>query len=581
MKTNLLFSVMLAGVLSLNSLAQNYELWGLKGGAIYKTDGNCENYEVVYDWPGSEGQQLSGSLILASNGKFYGMTPRGGTNNMGVIFEYDRKEKLYINKIEFDGTNGSYPAGSLIQASNGKFYGMTQQGGDNNYGVIFEYDLENNTLIKLLDFNNKEDDKGLHPMGSLMQANNGKLYGLTSEGGLYAGVFFEYDLTNNIYTVLKEFEGINNGRAPEGSVMQADNEKIYGMTKKGGSHDLGVLFEYDPDNNIFLRKISFDGADHGAYPCGNLIQASDGELYGVTAYGGTTNVGIIFSYNIANNIATKRFDIVSADQGAYPQGSLLQASNGKMYAGTSLGACSSGAIFEFDPVADTAILKVCHGYPKGNLIEIEALCIETTDTISETACDSYTSPSGKYTWTVSGTYADTLTNSEGCDSIISINLTVNTVDISVTQDGINLSANLNGASYQWLDCDNENAKVSGATDQSFTATANGSYAVAITHNSCTDTSACLSVTTVGIDGNIFGSEIKLYPNPANGDVTIESLNNTDTHISIFNITGKKVYAIENVIETKVVLPAENLPPGVYFVKIQSNKQQIMLKLVKQ
>jgi hypothetical protein len=66
--------------------------------------------------------------------------------------------------------------------------------------------------------------------------------------------------------------------------------------------------------------------------------------------------------------------------------------------------------------------------------------VETADTITEVTCDNYTSPSGRYTWTTSGTYKDTIPNAEGCDSVITINLTVNIVDVSVTQDGITLTA---------------------------------------------------------------------------------------------------------------------------------------------
>ncbi len=91
--------------------------------------------------------------------------------------------------------------------------------------------------------------------------------------------------------------------------------------------------------------------------------------------------------------------------------------------------------------------------------------------------------------------------------------------------------------------------------------------------------ACSS--TVGIGGNNIGSKIKLYPNPTNGNVTIEPGDIADIKISVFSITGEKVYSVDNASEAKIVLPASSFPQGVYFVRIQSNKQQRIIKLVKQ
>jgi uncharacterized repeat protein (TIGR03803 family) len=223
------------------------------------------------------------------------------------------------------------------------------------------------------------------------------------------------------------------------SFIRAANGKLYGMTVSGGLNNMGEIFEYDRENKLCTTKFIFDGTN-GKYPKGSLIQATNGKLYGMTYEGGTNNFGVMFEYDITNDTVIKKADIISDLHGAHPSGSLLQASNGKMYATTYLGACSSGAIIEYDPLSDTLVRIICDGYPTGNLIEIEAICVETADTITEVTCDNYTSPSGRYTWTTSGTYKDTIPNAEGCDSVITINLTVNIVDVSVTQDGITLTA---------------------------------------------------------------------------------------------------------------------------------------------
>lgn len=102
-----------------------------------------------------------------------------------------------------------------------------------------------------------------------------------------------------------------------------------------------------------------------------------------------------------------------------------------------------------------------------------------------------------------------------------MNLTINNVDTSVTQSGDTLTANTSGATYQWLDCNNSYTPVSGETNQSFTATASGSYAVEVTQNGCTDTSACYSITTIGILENTFGSALTVFPNPTSGNFIVD------------------------------------------------------------
>src|SRR5690606_38357929 len=146
--------------------------------------------------------------------------------------------------------------------------------------------------------------------------------------------------------------------------------------------------------------------------------------------------------------------------------------------------------------------------------------LQTSSTINVTACESYTAPDGQV-HTTSGVKMAILPNQAGCDSTITINLTINTVDVSVTQNGLMLTANATADFYQWLDCNNGHSIIEGETRQSFTATNNGSYAVEITQNNCIDTSACYTITTLGVLENTFKNGLTVYPNPTRGIVTID------------------------------------------------------------
>ncbi len=591
MKARLFFTAMLATLLTFSGFAQEKELWGLAPtpGYIYKLDQNGENKEIVYNISGvgGYGPGSGGSLFQADNKKLYGMTKAAGANNMGTMFEYDVAHQQYTILVDFDGTNGKNPeTNNLIQASNGKLYGMTQEGGDYDGGVIFEYDLATNTFTKLIDLH---DTLGKHPHGDLYKVDNADsiiFYGMTKEGGKDngdGGVLFKYNLTDSNYRVIKSFDGSypyhkEFGRHPYGSVMQADNGKIYGTTFIGGTHNDGVLFEYDPDSMIFRKMFDFINNETGKRPKGSLIQATDGKLYGLTANGGA-GVGAVFSYDITNDTLIKRADLGDG-VGSYSLGSLMQATNGKMFGTTELGACSSGGVFCFDPETDTIYRTACNGYPNGNLIEINAICIETYDTITEEACISYVSPSGNYVWTESGVYNDTVLNVEGCDSVITINLTVNTVDISVTQDELTLTANAEDALYQWLDCDNNFEPMAGDTNQVFTATGNGHFSVSITQGSCTDTSDCYTVDTYGIDENSWGSKIKLYPNPTREKVVLSGEELKNSRVSVFNTLGIVVFEQHNNASVEMALPFNNLPIGVYFVKVRKDAWQKIFKVIR-
>ena len=384
MKFKLLFTAFLIGFISLNSIAQTHELWGITGGGgtavFYKTDANGDNVQIVYTIPEvALGKTPKGKLFQADNGKLYGTLSQGGdgNDNLGVLFEYDIKDSVYTVLVDFEGGNGNRPEGDVIQATNGKLYGMTYLGGTSGHGIIFEYDLTTSTYEVVWELN---ENDGYNPFGSLIQADDDFLYGMTSSGkpGIsYFGTLFKYDIANDTLIVLHNFEA-STGKVPQGSLIQVSNGKLYGMTKGGGANSYGVIFEYNITDNTYTSKQSFNNTN-GAYPTGSLIEAADGNLYGETVYGGTENVGTLFQYNIEADTLIKKVDIRNEIEGKHPQDCLLEASNGKMYGVTYMGGADAGAMFEFDSADNSSIKKFNYaggfGYPAGGLIEIETVAV--------------------------------------------------------------------------------------------------------------------------------------------------------------------------------------------------------------
>ena len=264
-------------------------------------------------------------------------------------------------------------------------------------------------------------------------------------------------------------------------------------------------------------------------------------------------------------------------------------------------------------------------------------CVPTSNSFNVTECISYTIPSGNNTITAIGTQTviDTIANSCGldsvmtisvtispqltgvhneticfgdsvivngttynstnltgtevftvgannCDSTVSVNLTVlPEIDTSITQNGATLISNIAGAVYQWIDCDNGNTSIAGQTSQSFTATTSGNYAVIVTENSCTDTSTCINVVVTGVDDINNRSNIKLYPNPTNNKVTL-TLNETRRSISVVmrDVGGRSV--LDKVFENKrnISLNLENLDAGIYFMNVTFDDETSVVKLIK-
>lgn len=202
----------------------------------------------------------------------------------------------------------------------------------------------------------------------------------------------------------------------------------------------------------------------------------------------------------------------------------------------------------------------------------------SSSTISPVACGSYTSPSGSNTWTSSGTYIDILPNAQGCDSVITINLTVNNPNVNVTQSGPTLTAAASGATYQWLDCAN-GQPVAGATSQSYTALVDGNYAVVVTQNGCTDTSNCFLAMVGGIEEGTW-SDLSVYPNPTDGTLNISLGHNIpEFTVELMNNLGQVVYRRQYT-QSSLVSMEMNTAPGVYYLRISADGEQITLPISK-
>lgn len=201
------------------------------------------------------------------------------------------------------------------------------------------------------------------------------------------------------------------------------------------------------------------------------------------------------------------------------------------------------------------------------------VCFSSTGIDAHVACESYTWIDGNTYLSDNNTAVFLLTNSAGCDSIVTLNLIINQLDTTTTQNGNVLIANLSNATYQWLDCNDSFAPLTGETNQSFSPSINGSFAVQIAQNDCMDTSACTVVNTVGIIENSFGQGFSVYPNPTSSNLTIE-LGDTYPSVDAQILNGRG-----QLVEKAVFLNPHTLsltingPPGFYYVEVVAEGQK--------
>jgi uncharacterized repeat protein (TIGR03803 family) len=302
-------------------------------------------YTKLLDFAGNaNGNNPCGDLL--SDGTFlYGMTTGGGFYNAGVIFKIKPDGTGYAKLLDFTGTaNGRFPNGSLI--SDGTFlYGMTKIGGINDKGVIFKIKPDGTGYAKLLDFVGTA--YGEQPYGSLV-SDGTFLYGMTAFGGTNnRGVIFKIKPDGSGYAKLLDFAGTSNGAGSYGSLI-SDGTFLYGMTCYGGTNDMGVIFKIKPDGTGYVKLLDFAGYANGRGPQGALI--SDGTfLYGLTCVGGTNDKGVIFKIKPDGSEYSKLLDFAGAANGSYPYGSLI--SDGTFLYGMTLngGTNDKGIIFKIKP----------------------------------------------------------------------------------------------------------------------------------------------------------------------------------------------------------------------------------------
>ena len=312
-------------------------LWGAAGGGsaylgtIYRLSGGPL---TAHEFTGADGA-TPGNLFAASDGNLYGVTESQGAGGAGTVFRLDTSGVL-TTLHAFAGADGAQPKGGLMEANDGNFYGTTGFGGANGGGTLYRL-TPSGTHSKLHDFSANPVPE--EPRGRILQASDGMLYftGFGLQGTLYRS-----DLAGNV-TDIHDFVG-NDGENPVGGVIQADDGNLYGTCLNAGAGSEGTVFRFGPPSTygVIHAFSNFQG-----HPSAGLVQASDGRLYGTTPW--WTPYGTIFSVDLAGTDFQTVHTFNRYPDGADPVASLMQASDGMLYGTTrNGGVLGLGVVFRLD-----------------------------------------------------------------------------------------------------------------------------------------------------------------------------------------------------------------------------------------
>jgi uncharacterized repeat protein (TIGR03803 family) len=308
----------------------------------------------------SDGWLPLGGLILGTDGNFYGTTNAGGEGSAGTVFKVTPEGAL-TTLYSFRDTlvDGAYPYAGLVEAANGNFYGTNPlEGGSNGggQGTIFGITPQGN-LIGVYSFPCLISNcaSGAQPYGSLVQASNGDFYGTNREGGANgAGTIFKFSAHNGMLTTLHNFGSKGDGSQPYAGLLLAADGNFYGTTPLGGAHyTAGTIFRMDAAGNE-TRLYSFCSQPHctdGSTPEAPLVQGTDGNFYGTTTRSGAHGYGTIFAITPGGTLTTLHsFDV---SDGAYPAEALVQGTDGVFYGLTPSGGPGgifngNGTVFSLD-----------------------------------------------------------------------------------------------------------------------------------------------------------------------------------------------------------------------------------------
>jgi uncharacterized repeat protein (TIGR03803 family) len=304
------------------------------------TAASAQSFTSLFSFDGSNGANPRGSLLQATDGNFYGTTQFGGSAGQGAVYKITSSGALtllYSFCNMSPCTDGGQPFAGLTEDAHGNFFGVS-------YSTVFSITPTGGltTLYSFCSLPSCADGSGLY--APLTLGTDGNFYGVTYGGGTFetykcegpCGTIFKIT-PSGVLTTLHSFNG-NDGQGPLAALLQAADGNFYGTTSRLGPHGSGTIFKITPQGEFTLLH-AFSETD-GSSPESKLLQTSDGTFYGTTAAGGPSGGGVIYKMTSTGKVTVFRSFVLDGSGGFSPEG-LLLATDGNFYGTTGEGGPNS------------------------------------------------------------------------------------------------------------------------------------------------------------------------------------------------------------------------------------------------
>ena len=356
-------------------------------GEIFEIVHGQNSVTSVASFNGSNGQTPNPQLIIDSSGDLFGTTESGGAGQQGTVFELAHGSNSIADLASFNGGNGKLPNSELVRDSSGNLFGTTENGGSAGYGTVFEIAAGGafSTIVNC-------DASDPNPFGSLVFDGAGDLLGTVqsnvfmiphgtnqiqivpalqnigvgnlstdSAGNIYAiggaganndGEIVEISPSFSVQRI--SFNGTN-GKYPQSTMYIDGQGNVFGTTEYGGTSNEGTIFEIAAGSGTIRALVSFKGTN-GSAPQGALIADAAGDLFGTTQTGGTDGVGTVFELNRGASAVTTVASFEAPAAGTMPSSPLIEDTKGDFFGTTSQGgAYGKGTVYEVVPGNGTPI----------------------------------------------------------------------------------------------------------------------------------------------------------------------------------------------------------------------------------
>jgi uncharacterized repeat protein (TIGR03803 family) len=251
-------------------------------GTIFAIDPDGSDFKLLHQFRsvGNDGARPYADLGFGPDGAIYGTTEKGGNNDGGTIFRIRSDGGGYQVLFRFAAAGGYWPRGHLLHGPDGYFYSTTQFGGAGNRGAVYKIRPDGTGFAVLYAFGGQVGDGG-DPDTGLTLGRNGLLYGVTSTGGTFgSGTVFRLARDGSAFTYLHHFDGTN-GWEPDGQLLQLSDGLLYGTTQYTGVNERPIIYRINEDGSRFeiIKRLSAPDGDPQIFLAG-LTLGNDGALYG-------------------------------------------------------------------------------------------------------------------------------------------------------------------------------------------------------------------------------------------------------------------------------------------------------------